>query len=267
MTVAKDWCHRNGWTAVRDVGAGKLGGDLEAVDSSGVRRLIEVKGTTGTSVSMEVTKHEVDSAIQHGCLLTRRRARHRCPRRRHAESDQRCRLCVRPVGAKTVRTRRTDSGGNRRRHGRSRPEARRISDIGDDYCRWITAITSNRARCAGSAAGCPVPRPVRGPARRTQCVGHTVGQQRRWRHVPAPPFPTHTARSTAQPRQHGGVGQDAPPREVVPAPGPPAGVPTVAAGVHTTRSPRIEPDSAAGATSVALAGMALSPTDVTGSAR
>ncbi len=108
VTVAKDWCHRNGWTAVRDVGAGKLRWDLEAVDSSGVRRLIEVKGTTGTSVSMEVTKHEVDSAIQHGCLLTRRRARHRCHRRRHAESDQRCRLCVRPVGAKTVRTRRTE---------------------------------------------------------------------------------------------------------------------------------------------------------------
>ncbi len=92
---------------MRDVGAGKLGGDLEAVDSSGVRRLIEVKGTTGTSVSMEVTKPKSTlpfSTVVYSLVVVRDIDVPAGGTPRATKG----RLCVRPVGAKTVRTRRTE---------------------------------------------------------------------------------------------------------------------------------------------------------------
>ena len=64
MTVATDWCRRQGWQDVRDVSASESW-DLEAKDTSGNTRYIEVKGLTGSEIAVEVTRAEVKSACGH----------------------------------------------------------------------------------------------------------------------------------------------------------------------------------------------------------
>ena len=71
MTVAKAWCKAQGWTAIQDVSA-TSSWDVEAVDSGGDIRHIEVKATTGQGVEVDVTKNEVNAARTHGsshCLV------------------------------------------------------------------------------------------------------------------------------------------------------------------------------------------------------
>ena len=65
LTVAKSWCRKRRWTAINDVSSTQSW-DLEATDTAGRTRFIEVKGTTGGPDTVEVTKGEVDWARRHG---------------------------------------------------------------------------------------------------------------------------------------------------------------------------------------------------------
>ena len=66
VEVATEWCHRQGWTEVSDVGATKAW-DLEARQpGGGPPWFVEVKGTTGSALSVIVTEGEVKAAAAHG---------------------------------------------------------------------------------------------------------------------------------------------------------------------------------------------------------
>ena len=66
VAVAADWCHSQGWTDIADVGDSKSW-DLEA-RKPGTKAwwFIEVKGTTGSRISVVVTDGEVKAAHRHG---------------------------------------------------------------------------------------------------------------------------------------------------------------------------------------------------------
>jgi hypothetical protein len=66
VRLATAWCRAQGWTSIRDVGNKHKGWDLEATDSAGSVRLIEVKGTTGTTTDVIVTTGEVEAARRNG---------------------------------------------------------------------------------------------------------------------------------------------------------------------------------------------------------
>lgn len=63
--VAEAWCRGRGWTDIRHVAA-RRAWDFEADDTTGQRRYIEVKGTTGQLGEVEVTANEVAKARMHG---------------------------------------------------------------------------------------------------------------------------------------------------------------------------------------------------------
>ena len=65
MKVAKAWCKNHKWTNIQDTSS-SMPWDLEAVDTRGTRRYVEVKGTTGTPTRFEVTAGEVSAARSHG---------------------------------------------------------------------------------------------------------------------------------------------------------------------------------------------------------
>jgi hypothetical protein len=65
MTMASDWCRANGWLIVDDVSR-RRSWDLEARKRRNGRPMfIEVKGTTGTKLDVEVTDGEVRHARSH----------------------------------------------------------------------------------------------------------------------------------------------------------------------------------------------------------
>lgn len=65
MSVAKAWCKNHKWTNIRDTSSSRPW-DLEATDTKGTRRYIEVKGTTGAPTRFDVTAGEVNAARTHG---------------------------------------------------------------------------------------------------------------------------------------------------------------------------------------------------------
>lgn len=65
MQLAEAWCRQNGWGIVNDVSR-EQSWDLEARKRKGGRTLfVEVKGTTGAKIDVEVTAAEVRHAQQH----------------------------------------------------------------------------------------------------------------------------------------------------------------------------------------------------------
>jgi hypothetical protein len=66
VEVALAWCRENGWTDVRHVGDVYVDGERRSWDIEGrdgdIPRRIEVKGTTGSLGSVQVTRKEVDAA-------------------------------------------------------------------------------------------------------------------------------------------------------------------------------------------------------------
>lgn len=65
MKVAKAWCKNHKWTNIQDMSSSKPW-DLEATDTKGITRYIEVKGTTGAPTRFDVTAGEVKAARNHG---------------------------------------------------------------------------------------------------------------------------------------------------------------------------------------------------------
>lgn len=63
MNRASDWCRENGWSIVDDV-LRRCSWDLEARKvKGGVPLFVEVKGTTGSKLDVEVTDAEVRHAL------------------------------------------------------------------------------------------------------------------------------------------------------------------------------------------------------------
>lgn len=68
VALALAWCVEQRWEDARHVGDDGFAWDVEAVDQRGRTRYVEVKGTTGPGQRLNVTRNEVEAAVDHGDL-------------------------------------------------------------------------------------------------------------------------------------------------------------------------------------------------------